>query len=108
MKILLVTDNLMEKARLASRWRREGAEVSLRNDGRPPDLMAIDLAVSNAPEKIRGLREAFPRARCLAFGSHVDRAAFAAAREAGAHDVVARGAVADRVVRILLERTGTN
>jgi DNA-binding NarL/FixJ family response regulator len=107
LKILLVTDNLMEKARLASRWRREGAEVRFLEEDSPPDLVAVDLEASDAPARIIGLREAYPQARCLAFGSHVDKAAFEAAKEAGAQDAVARGAVAERVVGIILRDTGS-
>ncbi len=102
MKILLVTDNLMEKARLASRWRSEGAEVVSREENSQPDLVAVDLGSDDAPARIERLRQAFPDARCVAFGSHVDREALAAAREAGAHEAVARGAVAERVVRIMV------
>lgn len=101
MNILLVTDNLMEKARLGSRWRAEGAEVSSREEDSAPDLVAVDLGAADAPARIERLRKLFPDARCVAFGSHVDREAFAAAREAGAHDAVARGAVAERVARMI-------
>jgi DNA-binding NarL/FixJ family response regulator len=106
-KILLVTDNLMEKARLASRWRKEGAEVRFLEEEAPPDLVAVDLGAPDAPARIRRLREAYPQARCLAFGSHVDKAAFEAAKAAGARDTVSRGAVAERVVRIMLGGAGS-
>lgn len=105
-KILLVTDNLLEKARLAPRWRRGGAEVCFQKEGVPPDLVVVDLAASDAAPRIRRVRQVFPGVRCLAFGSHVDKAAFAAAREAGATEAVSRGAVAERVARIVLEATG--
>lgn len=50
---------------------------------------------------IQRLRVAQPAAPIVAFGPHVDGDAFKAARAAGANEVVARGAVVERVLRRL-------
>lgn len=44
--------------------------------------------------------------RVVAFGPHVDAAALSAAREAGAHRVLSRGAFAERLPQLLAELAG--
>lgn len=65
------------------------------------DLVVVDLSARDAMAAIQRLRVAQPAAPIVAFGPHVDGDAFKAARAAGANEVVARGAVVERVLRRL-------
>ncbi len=103
MKILIVTDNLMTRSWLEPACRQAGAEVLPRGGADEPDLVAVDLTAREAAARLARLREAWPHARLLAFGPHVDGAAFAEARAAGAHEAVARGRALQRLLALLAE-----
>jgi hypothetical protein len=55
-------------------------------------LVLVDLQAREAVESIGEVRLAAPEARIVAFGPHVDEDALEAARGAGAHEVMTRGA----------------
>lgn len=97
-KILLWSDDLMTRVRIESRWKAAGAEILKRGGSVSPDLVVIDLTAAGALDRLRGLRAAHPGADILAFGPHVDGDAFKQAKAAGATEIVARGAVVERVV----------
>ena len=97
MKILVVTENLLTRARLRGGLAGTGAEILGGPEETSPDVVAVDLSARDAAAAITRLRAAHPDARILAFGPHVDGAAFAAARVAGADEAVARGRILDRL-----------
>lgn len=68
------------------------------SDGKPGDAIA--------PDAQRPVRSADPSIRVLAFGPHVERNALQAARDAGADDVLTRGAFDHQIERILLQLAG--
>jgi DNA-binding NarL/FixJ family response regulator len=97
-KILLWCDDLMTRVRIESRWKAVGASM-LRRDGEDaPDFIVLDLTVKDAMTVLGNLRAKFPEASLIAFGPHVDGDALKAAKAAGASEIVARGAVVDRVL----------
>jgi DNA-binding NarL/FixJ family response regulator len=96
-RLLLLTDNLLTRSWLESPCRASGAEL-LRETDAAPDLIAVDLTAQRSIERLAELRAAHPGARILAFGPHVDAAAFEGARRAGADEVVARGKALDRLL----------
>ncbi len=99
MKILLWTDDLMGRVRIESRLTRAGAMMLRRDEFTEAALVAVDLQARDAVTQIRRLRAARPGLHIAAFGPHVDGAAFQAAREAGADEVVAQGKVVERLLR---------
>ncbi|MGA9751415.1 MAG: DNA-binding response regulator [Acidobacteriota bacterium] len=101
MTFLLVTDNLMTRARLEPAGRAAGAEGVARGSERVPDLVAVDLTARGALETIASWKADHPCALILAFGPHVQTELLAAAREAGATEVVPRGAAERRLVALL-------
>jgi DNA-binding NarL/FixJ family response regulator len=100
MKILLVSDNLFTRSQLEGAWRGAGAAVA---GAEPPDLIAVDLNLADAADRIRDLRARHPGTRILAFGPHVDGESFKEARAAGADIGVARGRVVERVLALIAE-----
>ena len=103
MKILLVSDNLFTRSRLEGAWRGAGAAVAAAPGADTPDLIAVDLNLVDAADRIRELRARHPGIRILAFGPHVDGDAFKGARAAGADNGVARGKVVERVLALIAE-----
>ncbi len=101
MKVLLWCDDLMSRVRIESAWKQAGAQVLRKNDPERPEYVVVDLTARDALAHIGRLRAEFPDVDILAFGPHVDGEAFKAARAAGASELVARGAVVDRVLRRL-------
>lgn len=101
LKILLWTDDLMSRTRIESRWKIAGAQLVKRNDEATADLLVMDLGAKDALSHIERLRTERPELEIIAYGPHVDGAAFKAAREAGATEVVARGQVVVRIARRL-------
>ena len=99
MKIFLRTDDLMSRVRIESRWKNVGLEVIKRSTEENADLVVIDLESQGAINHINRLRSQRPGVRIIAYGPHVDGAAFRTAREAGADEVVAKGKVVDRVLK---------
>jgi DNA-binding response OmpR family regulator len=98
-RILLLTDNLMTRVQLESRWRKAGADVRDHEDEKADyDLLVIDLVGPDAAGRVKRLKARHPGSRLIAFGPHVDGAAFKAAKAAGADECVARGSVIDRVL----------
>lgn len=98
MRILHVSDDLMGRVRLESRWQAAGATLLKRDATEPPELIAVDLTAREALARLTELRARWPQARLIAYGPHVDAEGFRAAKEAGADECVARGSVVDRVL----------
>jgi DNA-binding NarL/FixJ family response regulator len=65
------------------------------------EVIVVDLSRPDALEGVRRLRAAGSGARIVAYGSHVERALLAAARDAGCDDVLARSAFFADVVDAL-------
>jgi DNA-binding NarL/FixJ family response regulator len=99
MNILLWTDDLMGRVRIESRLTRAGARMLRRDEFTDAGLVAVDLQARDAVTQIRRIRSARPERHIVAYGPHVDGAAFKAAREAGADEVVAQGKVVERLLR---------
>lgn len=98
-RILLLTDNLMTRVQLESRWRKAGADVrDHEEEAADYDLLVIDLVGPDASGRVEKLKTRHPAARLIAFGPHVDGEAFKAAKAAGADECVARGSVIERVL----------
>jgi DNA-binding NarL/FixJ family response regulator len=98
---MLWTDDLMSRVRIESAWKSAGAQLLKKDAAETPDLVVMDLTAREALVHIRALRQANPGIDILAFGPHVDGEAFKAAKEAGATELVARGAVIERVLKRL-------
>lgn len=98
MKILLLCDDLMSRVRIESAWKKAGAEMLKKDGAQPPDLIVLDLTAREALAQIERLRAAHPGVDILAFGPHVDAEAFRQAKAAGVAELVARGAVVERVL----------
>ena len=98
MKILLWTDDVMSRVRIESRWKTAGAQILKRHSPEAPDLIVVDLTAAAALGQMRRLRAAFPEVSIIAFGPHVDGAAFTRARAAGATHAVARSKVVEQVL----------
>ena len=100
MVLALVADVLFRtKVEAAARQARvpllsvsDAAQAVARLEGALPELVLIDLSLPNAVDDARALRAHAPRARLVAFGSHVDAERLAQAREAGCDAVLARSA----------------
>lgn len=106
MKILLWCDDLMTRTRIESAWKAAGALILRKNAADTPDLVVMDLTARNAVDEITRLRAQWPDCAILAFGPHVDGDAFKTAKAAGATELVARGAVVERVLRRLAPAAG--
>jgi DNA-binding NarL/FixJ family response regulator len=98
MKILLWTDDLMSRVRIESPWKTAGAQMLRKDSTETPDLVVMDLLARDALAHIARLRAAHPQLTIVVFGPHVDGDAFKAAKTAGASELVARGAVVERVL----------
>lgn len=101
MKILLWSDDLMSRVRIESACKQAGAQILKKTATDPPDCIVIDLTARDALAHITRLRAEFPAVDILAFGPHVDGEGFRAAKSAGATELVARGAVVERILRKL-------
>lgn len=106
MKILLWSDDLMSRVRIESAWKQAGAQILKKTATERPDFIVIDLTARDALAHIERLRAEFPGVDILAFGPHVDGEGFRAAKAAGATELVARGAVVERVLRKLQPASG--
>jgi len=100
-KVQLRTDNLMTRAWLAPVVEAAGARLLRPSDPPEADLLVVDLTSLGAVEAIARNRTSRSGLFILAFGPHTDREILRAAREAGADEVVARGAVAARIEKRL-------
>jgi DNA-binding NarL/FixJ family response regulator len=106
MKILLWCDDLLSRTRIESAWKAAGAQLLKKTASETPDLVVMDLTARNALAEIAHLRTAFPQTDILAFGPHVDGDAFKQAKAVGASELVARGAVVERVLGKLGRNAG--
>ena len=104
MKILLLSDDLMTRVRIESRWKSAGAQLLRDGSAADPDLVVVDLGARDALERIRHLRDTHPTAEILAFGPHVAADIFRQARAAGATQLVARGKVVEKVLAQIAAR----
>jgi DNA-binding NarL/FixJ family response regulator len=91
----------MSRVRIESAWKNAGAQVLKKGVTEAPDFIVMDLTARDALAHIALLRAAHPAADIVAFGPHVDGEAFKAAKAAGATELVARGAVIERVLKRL-------
>lgn len=66
-----------------------------------PALVIVDLGHAAALDALRGIATAPGPRRVVAFGSHVDRERLAAARDAGADEVLPRSAFTVRLPELL-------
>lgn len=98
MNILLHCDDLMTRVRLESRFKSAGARLLKPADSVVPELILVDLTARDALAMIGRLQQDHPSSRIIAFGPHVEGEIFKAARQAGAHELVARGKVIERVI----------
>ncbi|MHB8409358.1 MAG: response regulator [Acidiferrobacterales bacterium] len=98
MKILLLSDDLMSRVRIESRWKAAGAQLLKNDSAVEPDLIVVDLGVADALESISRMHNAHPGTDILAFGPHVDGDAFRQAKAAGATHLVARGKLVEKVL----------
>ncbi|MGA7800693.1 MAG: hypothetical protein WCC36_07755 [Gammaproteobacteria bacterium] len=98
MKLLLWTDDLMTRTRLASRWQAAGAELLRRDGDDIPDLVVLDLTAADALSHLAQIQVRWPHAEVVAFGPHVDADVFRQAKAAGATTLVPRGKVLERVL----------
>jgi hypothetical protein len=91
----------MTRAWLGPVIAESGGRLLAPSDEEAPDLFVVDLTSRGAPESILRARTSWPGVCVLAFGPHVGTAELRAAREAGADHVVARGAAASRVEKLI-------
>lgn len=103
MKIKLISSDVMTRTRLLSRWKAAGATVLSQSSAEAPDLIIIDIGESGSLDNVRFERAKYPTARIIAFGPHVETDSLYETKKAGAHEVVARGKVADRVLKRIRE-----
>lgn len=69
------------------------------------EVIVVDLDCGDsAVAAIREARASSPDARCVAYGPHVDTERLDAARDAGATDVMTRGAFASGIMDVLRRR----
>jgi hypothetical protein len=86
-RVVALVDDLMDRSRLSAAV--PGVEfVRDAHAAAGADLVVIDLARYGS--SVRAVRTAAPGAQIVAFGPHVDDEALAAARDAGADDVMPR------------------
>ncbi len=83
MIVAATTTDLMDRSRLSASI----PDVQFRVDG-PADVVIVDLA--RGASSVGQIRAALPGARIVCYGPHVDDAAAAAARAAGADVVLPR------------------
>ena len=100
---MLHTDNLLTRSNLAATWQNHGARLLARDAAASAELIVVDLNAKDAIRHIRWLHEQNPEVDIIAFGPHVDGAAFKQARAAGATRQVARSKVLERVLSRLKE-----
>lgn len=108
MVLLLRTNDLMSRVRLASHWKKAGHTVLNAPGDNALDMIVLDLTGSRGEAQIREDRAAFPQTPIVAFGPHVDDETLKNARSAGADHAVARGGVLEKVLRLLAKRDDTS
>ncbi|MFN8034666.1 MAG: DNA-binding response regulator [Acidimicrobiia bacterium] len=86
-RIVALVGDLMDRSRIAAAVGDVRFVASVDEIG-PADGVVVDLGRFGAA--VTEIRGRFPHARIVAFGSHVDRTAIAAAADAGADLVLAR------------------
>lgn len=101
MRIRLHCKELMTRTRLASRWQAAGARVLRPDAPETPELIVVDLGEPGAIDTLAAERARYPAAHIVVFGPHVEGEALRAAKQAGADEAVARGKVAERVLKRL-------
>lgn len=69
------------------------------------DRIFIDLGHGEALKSIEAISQLDPRPRIIAFASHVETQQIAAARQAGADEVMARSAFSSRLAELLGSET---
>ena len=87
MSVLAFVDDLMDRSRISAAI---PDVVFTRASDAGPDASVVFIDLGRYGDAVDAIRQAHPEAQLVAFGSHVDRDAFAAARAVGADTVVAR------------------
>jgi DNA-binding NarL/FixJ family response regulator len=117
--VLVAVDDLLFSSKIRTVAKNAGVDVTFartppeileQTRALKPDLVIFDLNSGKAdPINTLGALKRDPAIspiRTLGFVSHVDAATIAAAREAGADDVMARSAFAGQLADILLSASG--
>lgn len=107
-KVLLVCSDFLFASRILETARQLAVEiVQVRSDAGAEaqkvecDLAIVDLAIPGAIQAIGDIRQVRPGARIVAFVRHEEVDAIRAARQAGASDVLARGAFSEKLPELL-------
>ncbi len=89
MRISALSTDLMDRSRFP-----EGTAFARRADVLDPDadVVVVDLSRPDALDGVRRLRAEGATVRIVAYGSHVERALLAEARDAGCNEVLPRSA----------------
>lgn len=111
--LVVLPADLIFAARIRAAAEQEGVEVSLARTVRQAGEMVggdtrslivdLDTRSGDPVGLIERVKQSQPQVRVLAYVSHVREDTIAAAREAGADQVIARGAFAKRLPELLLE-----
>ena len=111
--VIAVVSDLLFRAKIEQAAASGGTEVRVAPDASsalraveeaPGSRVLIDLNVSVDPiALIRALRQADPTATLIGYGSHVEAALHARAREAGCASVLARSAFVQRLPALLAD-----
>lgn len=88
----------MSRVRIESRWKAAGVQFLKNEPTAEPDLIVVDLGATDALERIKRMRSAYPDTEILAFGPHVEGDVFQQAKAAGATRLVARGKLVEKVL----------
>jgi DNA-binding NarL/FixJ family response regulator len=100
MVIVLRSQDLMRRVRLATAWKNAGHQVIDKPDPTTMDLIVVDLSHPNAIQQIKQDRHQYPTIKLLAFGPHTNLAALQNATAAGAHQAISQGKIVEHVLRI--------
>ena len=113
MPVLALVEDLLFQQKIQSAADAAGVAVKFGTDatavgspcsGQPWALVIVDLGLTRRDPiaLIAALRQQLPQAPLIGFGSHVDAAQLARAREAGCTEVLARSAFVQRLPELLL------
>lgn len=97
MKVLLMTQNLMDRVRLESRWTAAGIEMAAAEE--TPDYVVFDLLQPNALAALAAEKSRRPGVSLVAYGPHTHEALLKQAKAGGADHVVANSAIPDWLLK---------
>ena len=112
MPVLALVEDLIFQQKIQAAAEAAGVAVKFGTDvtaagspcaGQPWGLIIVDLGLTRRDPiaLIAALRQQLPHAPLIGFGSHVDAAQLARAREAGCTEVLARSAFVQRLPELL-------